>query len=371
MLRAVRAPIDLFFRHLAEDKEDRAIAIIVSGMGSDGTQGAKAIKEHLGLTIAQDARAAKYDGMPKSAIGTGLMDYVVTPQHMPEKLLAYIRHSAKVPREVVQERTLSSLLTRIFALLRTQTGHDFSYYKRNTVFRRIERRMSIHQITHMGRYVRFVQEHPDELDLLFKELLIGVTNFFRDPEAFVKLEELLPPLLTGKSKNSSFRVWIPGCSTGEEAYSIAIVIAECMEKLKLTGHIKVQIFATDIDKDAVDRARQGVYLPTIAADVSAERLQKYFTKEEYGFRVSKTIREMLVFAPQNVIMDPPFTQARSPVLPQSPHLFHSGAPKEVAAALPLHASPGWTAPSRLVGNHWRLSGPVRGARQQMEALPTS
>jgi two-component system CheB/CheR fusion protein len=307
--RGIRAPIDLFLRHLAEDQEDRAIAIIMSGMGTDGTLGVKAIKEHLGLAMAQDPRSAKYDSMPKSATGTGLMDYVDTAQQLPQKLLAYIRHTAKVPREMTQERAAANSLTRIFSLLRAHTGHDFSFYKRNTIFRRIERRMNIHQIGHIGKYVRFLQENPNELDLLFKELLIGVTNFFRDPEAFKQLQqEALPGVLKGKGKNGSIRVWIPGCSTGEEAYSVAIVIAECLDQLKLAGMLKVQIFATDIDKDAVDRARQGLYLHTIASDVSPERLQRYFVKEDHGYRVAKHIREMIVFAPQNLIMDPPFTK---------------------------------------------------------------
>ena len=307
--RGIRAPIDLFLRHLAEDQEDRAIAIIMSGMGTDGTLGVKAIKEHLGLAMAQEARSAKYDSMPKSAVGTGLMDYVETAQQLPEKLLRYIRHSAKMPREVTQERTASSSLTRIFTLLRAHTGHDFSFYKRNTILRRIERRMNIHQISQIGRYVRFLQENPNELDLLFKELLIGVTNFFRDPDAFKKLqEEALPALLKGKGKHGTIRVWIPGCSTGEEAYSVAIAIAECIDQSKLTGLVKTQIFATDIDKEAVDRARQGLYLPTIATDVSPERLQRYFMKDDHGYRVAKQIREMIVFAPQNLIMDPPFTK---------------------------------------------------------------
>jgi two-component system, chemotaxis family, CheB/CheR fusion protein len=306
--RGARAPIDLFLRHLAEDQEDRAIAIIMSGMGNDGTLGVKAIKEHLGLAMVQDGRSAKYDSMPKSAIGTGLIDYVAAAHELPGKLLAYIRHSAKLPPDIAQERAASTSLNRVFTRLRAHTGHDFSFYKRNTILRRIERRMNIHQISHIGRYVRFLQEHPDELDLLFKELLIGVTNFFRDPEAFKTLQEALPTVLKGKGKTSAFRVWIPGCSTGEEAYSIAITIAECLDQLKLAGLVKPQIFATDIDKDAVDRARQGLYLLTIAADVSPERLQRYFVKEDHGYRVSKQIREMIVFAPQNLIMDPPFTK---------------------------------------------------------------
>ncbi|MDF2459269.1 MAG: methyltransferase/methylesterase, CheR/CheB with sensor [Nitrospira sp.] len=307
--RGTRAPIDLFLRHLAEDQEDRAIAIIMSGMGTDGTLGIKAIKEHLGLALAQDARSAKYDSMPKSAISTGLVDYIDTAQQLPEKLLRYVRSSVKLPREVKPERTVSAVVNRVFTLLRAHTGHDFSFYKRNTIFRRIERRMNIHQISHIGRYVKFLHETPDELDLLFKELLIGVTNFFRDPEAFKNLQqEALPLVLKGKGRNSTLRVWIPGCSTGEEAYSVAISIAECIDRMKLTGLVKVQMFATDIDKDAVDRARQGLYLATIATDVSPERLQRYFTRDDYGYRVSKPIREMIVFAPQNVIMDPPFTK---------------------------------------------------------------
>ncbi len=308
--RGVRAPIDLFLRHLAEDQEDRSIAVIMSGMGTDGTLGVKAVKEHLGLALVQDARSAKYDSMPKSALGTGLVDYVAPAQDLPQKLMGYVRHSAKIPPDVaVHERTVTSSLLRIFTLLRTHTGHDFSFYKKNTLYRRIERRMNIHQISNIGRYVRFLQENPHELDLLFKELLIGVTNFFRDPEAFKALkEDALPAVLKNKGKHSTFRAWIPGCSTGEEAYSVAIAIVECLDQLKMLGNVKVQIFATDIDKEAVDRARQGLYLPTIATDVSPERLQRFFTKDEYGYRVAKTIREMVVFAPQNLIMDPPFTK---------------------------------------------------------------
>lgn len=306
--RGVRAPIDVFLRHLAEDQADRAIAIIMSGMGTDGTLGVRAIKEHLGLALAQEVRSAKYDSMPKSAIGTGLMDYVDTAERLPEKLLGYIRHTAKVP-ELTQGKTASSSWTRVFTLLRAHTGHDFSFYKRNTIMRRIERRMNIHQVSHIDRYVKFLQENPNELDLLFKELLIGVTNFFRDPEAFKRLQEqALPTVLKGKGKNGALRVWIPGCSTGEEAYSVAIAIAESIDQLKLTGLVKTQIFATDIDRDSVDRARQGVYLPNIAADVSPERLRRYFVKDDHGYRVSKQIREMIVFAPHNLIMDPPFTK---------------------------------------------------------------
>ncbi|MBX3319099.1 MAG: PAS domain S-box protein, partial [Nitrospira sp.] len=271
--------------------------------------GVKAVKEHVGLTLVQDARSAKYASMPQSALATGLVDFVATAQELPQKVIAYVRHSTTLPHHAVKkERASDAALMRVFSLLRTHTGHDFSFYKKNTLYRRIERRMNVHQISHIGRYVRFLQEHPNELDLLFKELLIGVTNFFRDPNAYHALQEALPALLKAKGQRGSFRVWIPACSTGEEAYSVAIILTECLAHLKLLGSIKIQIFATDIDKDAVDRARQGVYLPTIATDVSPERLQRFFTKDDHGYRVSKPIREMVAFAPQNLIMDPPFTK---------------------------------------------------------------
>lgn len=307
--RGARTPIDLFLRHLAEDQQDRAIAVILSGMGSDGTLGIKAIKEHLGLAVVQEAQSAKYDSMPKSAIGTGLIDYIATAQDLPAKLLAYVKHSAKLPREtLVQERSMPGALLKIFGLLRSHTGHDFSFYKKNTISRRIERRMNVHQMSQLGRYVKFLQDNPGELNLLFRELLIGVTNFFRDPDAFKALKDALLSMLKNKPKERTVRVWIPGCSTGEEAYSIAIIVAECLSQLQIEEPQKVQIFATDIDKDAVDRARQGVYLHTIATDVSPERLQRFFVKGDHGYRVAKSIREMIVFAPQNIIMDPPFTK---------------------------------------------------------------
>ena len=307
--RGLRTPIDFFLRRLAEDQEDRAIAIIVSGMGTDGTLGVKAIKKHLGLVLVQDQRSAKYDGMPRSAISTDLVDYVASAPDLPAELMAYVNHRSKIPKALPDDAVSSSLMG-ISSLLRTHPGHDFSFYKPNTILRRIERRMNLHHISHIGRYVKFLQDNGGELDLLFKELLIGVTNFFRDSEAFKVLqEEALPDVLKGKSgENNTCRVWIPGCSTGEEAYSIAIAITECIGGLKLSGKVRVQIFATDIDKDAVDRARQGLYPPSITTDVSPERLERYFTKEEFGYRVSKQILEMVVFAPQNIMMDPPFTK---------------------------------------------------------------
>jgi two-component system, chemotaxis family, CheB/CheR fusion protein len=305
----IRAPIDLFFRHLAEDQRDRALAVIMSGMGSDGTLGVKAIKEHLGLVAVQESQSAKYDSMPKSAIAGGLVDYIAPAQHLPEKLLAYVKHSVSVPKHaLMQERTLSGAMLMIFSLLRSRTGHDFSFYKKNTIHRRIECRMTIHQITQIEKYVKFLQDNPGELDLLFRNLLIGVTSFFRDPEAFKALKEALPSILINKPMDGTVRVWIPGCSTGEEAYSVAMIIAECLAQLKREDTLKVQIFASDIDTDAIERARHGLFPLTIADDVSPKRLQKFFTKEDHAYRVVNSIREGIVFAPQNIIIDPPFTK---------------------------------------------------------------
>jgi two-component system CheB/CheR fusion protein len=308
--RGWRTPIDFFLRHLAEDQGEQAVAVIFSGMGTDGTLGLKSVKEHLGLAMVQESSSAKYNSMPRNAIGTGLVDYVAPPEELPSKLLAYVAQRAKQPKGMVlAERTLTASLSKVLILLRAHTGHDFTFYKRNTLYRRVERRMTVNQISNIARYAQFLRERPAEIDLLFKELLIGVTCFFRDKEAFKALrEKALPDLLTSKAPHGSIRVWVPGCSTGEEAYSVAIVLRECLEELGLEGSLKIQLFGTDIDKDAVEKARQGLYPPSISHDISPERLRRFFTKEDGLYRVHKQIREMVIFAPQNVIMDPPFTK---------------------------------------------------------------
>jgi two-component system CheB/CheR fusion protein len=308
--RGLRLPIDFFFRHLAEDQKEKGISIILSGMGTDGTMGLKAIKENLGMVMVQDLKSAKFDGMPRSAIDTGLADYIASAEELPAKLISYVKHYKVVPMEklTIESKALSAL-QKIFVLLRSQTGCDFSFYKRNTIYRRIERRMIVHQISDINQYVRYLQENSHELELLFKELLIGVTNFFRDPAAFEILKEkAVPQILKSKGKENVLRVWVPGCSTGEEAYSIAVILKECLDKLKQKGKFKIQIFATDIDKDAIEKARQGTYPSNIAADVSPERLQRFFVKADTSYRVKKEIREMIVFAPHNVITGPPFTK---------------------------------------------------------------
>ena len=309
MPRGLRMPIDFFFRHLAEDQNENSIAIIFSGMGTDGTLGVKAIKEKLGVVMVQDPASTKYDGMPQSAINTNLADFVVSADRLPEKLLGYVNHFYKMAGELPPaEKKATGAMQKIFVLVRAQTGNDFSLYKKNTVRRRIERRMNVHQINSIIQYVRYLQENPHEIDLLFKELLIGVTSFFREPDAFEVLKENVTlQLQKTKKRGDPVRVWVVGCSTGEEAYSIAIVLKECLDELKLKGN-KIQIYATDIDKDAIDLARQGIYPANIAADVSPERLNRFFTKEDDSFRIKKNVRDMIVFAPQNILTDPPFTK---------------------------------------------------------------
>ncbi len=279
-------------------------------MGSDGTLGLRAIKEKAGLVLVQDPATAKFDGMPRSAVDAGLADIVAPVGELAGKILSYLHRTPLIARsEAVLEDKTQNALEKAVILLRAHTGHDFSLYKRNTLYRRIDRRMGIHQITKMAAYVRYLQENPQELELLFKELLIGVTNFFRDPAAWEELGALaIPTLLTDRSPGHALRAWVPGCSTGEEAYSLAMVFKEAIDRAKPKRSFALQIFATDLDRDAIDKARQGVFPANIAADVSPERLSRFFTKEERGYRVCKEIREMVIFAPQNLIMDPPFTK---------------------------------------------------------------
>jgi chemotaxis methyl-accepting protein methylase/PAS domain-containing protein len=307
--RGLRLPIDFFLRHLADDQKERSIGIILSGMGTDGTLGLKAIKEKMGMTMVQDPASAKFGGMPGSAVDMGLADYIGRAEDLPAKLIAYVKHAAGAKERLASEEKPSSALEKVCILLRAQTGNDFFFYKKNMLYRRIERRMGIHQLEKIALYVRFLQENPQELELLFKELLIGVTNFFRDPEAFEILKrKALPFLQDDRMLDRTLRIWVPGCSTGEEAYSIAITLREMMDQATNRPGFKIQIFATDIDKDAIDKARHGAYPGNIVADVSPERLKRFFVKENGGYRTSKEIREMVIFAPQNIITDPPFTK---------------------------------------------------------------
>ena len=309
--RGQRLPIDFFFRSLAHDQHERAIGIVLSGTGSDGSQGVRAIKGEGGMVMAQNTASTEFDGMPRSAIATGLVDYQLPPAEMPAQLIAYAAHAfGKLPRTAaLPEPTTANALKKIFVLLRAQVGHDFSQYKPSTIHRRIERRLAVHQIADIDGYVRYLQQTPAEIEALFRDLLIGVTNFFRDPEAFQVLEErVIPQLFAGKPAGSTVRIWTTGCSTGEEAYSIAILLVEHMEALKAS--YTIQLFATDIDSQAIASARAGVYPAAIAADVSAERLARFFTPDAGGsaYRVHKGIRDLLVFSEQDVIKDPPFSR---------------------------------------------------------------
>lgn len=307
--RGFNLPIDNFFRSLAQDQGSNAICIILSGTGTDGTLGLKEIKGEVGMVMVQDDETAKYTGMPRSAISTGLVDYVMSADKMPEQLIKYSKHAIIEPKVKIRtdEEKFQNALQKIFILLRSHTNHDFSHYKQNTITRRIERRMHVHQIDDIQDYVQYLQKTDREVYVLFKDLLIGVTSFFRDSDAFdVLKDKFLPDMLKDKSDDYNIRIWVTGCSTGEEAYSIAIILQECMDKIN--KHYDIQIFGTDIDEDAIHTARAGLYPLSISADVSEERLKRFFTKEESHFKVRKSIREMVVFAPQNLIKDPPFTK---------------------------------------------------------------
>jgi two-component system CheB/CheR fusion protein len=307
--RGLRLPIDFFFRTLADDLQERSVGVILSGMGSDGTLGLRAIKEKAGVVFVQAPASAKFDGMPRSAIDAGLADVVAVVEELPGKIITYLQHTPLLTHpDLILKDKAQSALEKIFILLRLQTHHDFSLYKKSTIYRRIERRMAIHQIDRIMNYVRLLQENPQETELLFKELLIGVTSFFRDPAAWELLKsEIIPSLLAARPAGMMLRAWTPGCSTGEEAYSLAIVFKEALEQVKPAGNFSLQIFATDLDQDAIDKARQGLYPANIAADVSPERLRRFFIKEEQGYRVGKEIRETVIFAQQNLAMDAPFT----------------------------------------------------------------
>jgi chemotaxis methyl-accepting protein methylase len=311
--RGLRLPIDFFFRALADDRREHAIGVILSGMGSDGTLGLRAIKERGGLVLAQDPATARFDSMPRSAVDAGLADIVAAAEELPLRIGDYLRYTPRVaPGPVILETETAeqrSAFDKTCILLRARTGHDFSLYKKSTVYRRIERRMAIHQIDRIADYVRYLRENAQEVDLLFKELLIGVTKFFRDTAPWVCLQETaLPELLAAYPAGAALRAWVAGCSTGEEAYSLAIAFREMQERLASPARYSLQIFATDLDPDAIEQARQGLYPANIAADVSDERLKRFFVEDGGGYRVSKEIREMVVFAPQNLIMDPPFTK---------------------------------------------------------------
>jgi two-component system CheB/CheR fusion protein len=303
-----RLPINFFFRSLADDQGDKAICMILSGTGNDGTLGLMAIHGAGGASFVQDPSTAKYEGMPNSAVRSGLATYVLPVEKIPEQLDVYVKTVLEKKTKLFLSLPVATIaLNKIMMILRSKTGNDFSLYKKSTICRRLERRMAAHNIKKHDVYLRYLRNNPQEIQLLSKEFLIKVTNFFRDQKAFAVLKkDILAQLFNSKPEDYIFRVWAPGCSTGEEVYSIAIIFREYMEDIK--QEFKVQIYGTDIAEDAITFSRAGIYSTNITAEVSPERLRRFFSKEESGYRVKKDIREMVVFAVQNVIKDPPFTK---------------------------------------------------------------
>jgi len=310
-LRNTRMSIDYFLQSLSEDQWNHAVAVIFSGMGADGETGIRMIKEKLGMVMVQDPDTAEYPSMPQAAIETGLVDYILPPEQMPEKLIQYLSHPVfkEAPgEELDQDSNDYTHLQKILLLLRAQTGHDFTLYKKNTITRRVERRLAFHQLPDYPHYVNYLRENPHEVEILFKELLIGVTKFFRDAPAFEALKEQLNLKLIKKTLDEPVRIWVAGCSTGEEAYTIAILLMEYLEGLKLQRLPKVQIFATDLDSNAIEFARNGFYFSNITSEVSPQRMERFFEKRNNGYVVKKELREMIVFAQHNLIKDAPFTK---------------------------------------------------------------
>ncbi len=305
----MKTPIDFFFKSLAQDRKDKAICIVLSGSGSEGAMGLRAIKGEGGMGMVQTPESSKYDGMPKSAIATNLADYVLAPENMPKELVSYLQFSlGKLP--LISAKTLATetdKLQKVFLLVRSQTGQDFSVYKTSMVMRRLERRMAINKIGDVSDYLRYMQQYPTEAKNLQKDLLIGVTSFFRDPKAFDAVrDKAIVELCKKKDASTPLRIWVPGCSTGEEAFSLAMLCQECLAKLKIS--IQVQIFGTDLDETAIGIARLGLYPKSIAEDVPLEILNRYFMQEDGSYRVRQGTRDIIVFAVHNVVSDPPFSK---------------------------------------------------------------
>ncbi|MCM3902262.1 MAG: hypothetical protein ND866_11195 [Pyrinomonadaceae bacterium] len=304
-----RAPVDIFFRTLAKSHHSRAVCVILSGTGADGSMGMKHVKEYGGICIVQDPNEAEYSDMPRNSLATGLVDYVIPVAQIPDAIIVYRNHlhTIEIPTEPHQRpESDHKALRDIFTQLRVRTGHDFSNYKRSTVLRRIERRVRINELSNLPAYANYLTDRPQEAQALLRDLLISVTNFFRDLVPFEALERgIISKLLENKGPEDQVRVWVAGCATGEEAYSVAILFSECLEDMLEAP--RVQIFATDIDEWAIAKAREAYYTPNDAADVAPERLRRFFLKEGKGYRVRRELREMVLFAAHNVIKDPPFS----------------------------------------------------------------
>jgi two-component system CheB/CheR fusion protein len=325
--RGLRRPIDELFESIASELQERAVGVVLSGMGSDGTVGLKAIKAAGGLALAQTPETAQFDSMPRSALATGCVDIVCAPGDMPGRILAALARETAPPGDRPAaaaaapaaidgtddtdgtEHEEGNGLQAILHLLRARGKHDFLLYKHSTLQRRIERRIGIHRLPSMQAYEQMLRANPQELDLLFKELLIGVTGFFRDRAVWQAVKDsVLPALLAARPDGWRMRAWVAGCSTGEEAYTLAMLFREVVATLPGHADSTLQIFATDLSRDAIDAARRGEYPASIAGEVSAERLARFFTPQDGGWRINKAIRETIVFAPHDVIVDPPFTR---------------------------------------------------------------
>jgi two-component system, chemotaxis family, CheB/CheR fusion protein len=308
--RARRMPIDLFLRSLAEDQQARAIGVILSGTASDGTLGLQAIKAMGGVTFAQDEESAKYNAMPRSAIAAGGVDFVLPPDLIARELKRIAKHVhifATEDQPGTPDPTSDGPLQKIFAILKNKTRVDFSLYKPGTIKRRITRRMFLRKIDDLDQYLQFVRKNGEEVEALFNDVLINVTGFFRDAEAFESLrKEAFPPIMKNKGPNSPIRIWVPGCSTGEEAYSLAIAFLEYLGER--ASALQIQIFATDVSEPIIQKARAGMYPESIAMDVTSDRLRRYFQKVDSGYQISKRIRDMCVFAKQDIAKDPPFSK---------------------------------------------------------------
>ncbi|MGB7913821.1 MAG: CheR family methyltransferase, partial [Rhodomicrobium sp.] len=303
--RGKRSPIDQFFRSLADQHGD-GFAVVLTGAGSDGTVGAKAIKEAGGIILVQDPNEAEYPSMPRSAIATGVADVVAPIRELARQLAELIKVTAHVPAESLAPND-EEVLKRILTYLRSRTGHDFLRYKRSTIYRRLVRRMQVRKVDVLGEYFDLIKRKPEEIQNLFHDLLISVTTFFRDPAAFDALaQEVIPRLYDNDGTEGPLRIWVPGCASGEEAYSIAMLFAD--EAARRDARAEVQIFASDLDTTALAIAREGRYPLAVEADIGEERLRKYFTREADHYRIRREIRDMVIFATHSLLKDPPFSK---------------------------------------------------------------
>ncbi|MHB1285295.1 MAG: chemotaxis protein CheB [Leptospirales bacterium] len=371
MPRGHRMPIDTFLTSLAKYRTSRSIGIILSGTGTDGTLGLKEIHGAGGSSFVQDPTTAKYDGMPKSAIQGGFPTHVLPVDKMADTLQKIVKHMEIHLSGPISQSQVSGI-NQILELLYSATGHNFSQYKKTTIVRRIKRRMAQLEIGHTDVYLRYLQEFPSEATVLLKELLINSTSFFRDPAVFNLLsEEILPGLMKNKPEGYVLRIWVPGCSTGEEAYSLAILVREFMERTRRS--FTAQIYGTDLDEEAISRARAGVYSQNISQHLTPERLNRFFVKEKMFFRVKKEIRDMVVFAIQNVIKDPPFT--RLDILSCRNLMIYLEMELQNHLILAFHYAlkPGGIliiSPSETVGNHADMFVPLNRKLKIYRAIPS-